>query len=55
LVGQWHGFEEGRNLHGRIDELAIFARELKLTEIRNIFEAGNPADVGKTAIQADKK
>jgi hypothetical protein len=43
-IGQWNGWDFGRNLQGRIDELAVFGRALKQEEILKIFEAGKVSD-----------
>ena len=41
-IGHWNGRELGRNLLGRIDEMAIFSRPLAAEEIQCMYEAGNP-------------
>lgn len=44
-IGRWENSSEGiRTLLGRIDELAIFGRALKMDELRKMFEAGESAE-----------
>jgi len=48
-IGRWTTHNGGqpqgrRNLHGQIDELAVFARSLAPNEIHRMFEAGRGKD-----------
>jgi hypothetical protein len=54
-IGHWNGWEAGRNLYGRIDELAVFSRPLSADEVRRIYEAGKPDDVEGAGAPSDKK
>ena len=48
-IGHWDGSVSSpeaapRNLHGRIDELAVFGRPLSENEVRRMYDEGKPVD-----------
>lgn len=46
-IGHWNGWESGRNLLGRIDEMIIFNRPLADEEIQNMYETGKPVNTSQ--------
>jgi hypothetical protein len=59
-IGHWNGHNLGqadpmRNFRGRIDELVIFGRPLKLEELQLMHEAGNPIRNPNVTVQTGKK